>query len=155
MKLRFVAAPKSERSRNLNRNFRWVPAFFLQLKPQLEVSQLKRLRKRPLRKLRSPKRDNEGLSDRPRHASQWGGSCEAADSQSDIKQICRKTPDFIKVIPATPEPKITESGPEPEFRPEFRRNFEPRAPVTRAMHSKRWSSSQPCSSGQTLCVKRG
>ena len=54
-----------------------------------------------------------------------GGSCEAADSQSDIKQICRKTPDFIKVIPATPEPKITESGPEPEFRPEFRRNFEP------------------------------
>ena len=70
---RFVAAPKSERSRNLNRNFRWVPAFFLQLKPQLEVSQLKRLRKRPLRKLRSPKRDSEGLSDRPRHASQWGG----------------------------------------------------------------------------------
>jgi hypothetical protein len=57
-----------------------------------------------------------------------GGSCEAADSQSDIKQICRKTPDFIKVIPATPEPKITESGPEPEFRPEFRRNFEPRRP---------------------------
>ena len=47
-KLRFVAAPKSERSWNLNRNFRWVPAFFLQLKPQLEVSQLKLLQKRPL-----------------------------------------------------------------------------------------------------------
>jgi hypothetical protein len=51
-----------------------------------------------------------------------GGSCEAANWQSDIKQICGKTPDFIKVIPATPEPKFTESGPEPEFR----RNFEPR-----------------------------
>jgi hypothetical protein len=29
------------------------------------------------------------------------------------------------MIPATPEPKIPENGPEPEFRPEFRRNFEP------------------------------
>jgi hypothetical protein len=30
-----------------------------------------------------------------------------------------------KMIPAAPEPKIPENGPEPEFRPEFRRNFEP------------------------------
>jgi hypothetical protein len=30
------------------------------------------------------------------------------------------------MIPATPEPKIPENGPEPEFRPEFFRNFEPR-----------------------------
>jgi hypothetical protein len=30
------------------------------------------------------------------------------------------------MIPATPEPKIPEDGPEPEFWPEFRRNFEPR-----------------------------
>jgi hypothetical protein len=29
------------------------------------------------------------------------------------------------MIPATPEPKIPENGPEPEFRPEFLRNFEP------------------------------
>jgi hypothetical protein len=29
------------------------------------------------------------------------------------------------MIPATPEPKIPEDGPEPEFRPEFFRNFEP------------------------------
>jgi hypothetical protein len=29
------------------------------------------------------------------------------------------------MIPATPEPKIPENGPEPEFRPEFFRNFEP------------------------------
>jgi hypothetical protein len=29
------------------------------------------------------------------------------------------------MIPATPEPKIPENGPEPEFRPEFRRIFEP------------------------------
>jgi hypothetical protein len=30
------------------------------------------------------------------------------------------------MIPATPEPKIPENGPEPEFRPEFFWNFEPR-----------------------------
>jgi hypothetical protein len=30
------------------------------------------------------------------------------------------------MIPAIPEPKILENGPEPEFRPEFFRNFEPR-----------------------------
>jgi hypothetical protein len=30
------------------------------------------------------------------------------------------------MIPATPGPKIPENGPEPEFRPEFFRNFEPR-----------------------------
>jgi hypothetical protein len=30
------------------------------------------------------------------------------------------------MIPATPEPKIPENGPEPEFRPEFFRNFETR-----------------------------
>ena len=29
------------------------------------------------------------------------------------------------MIPATPEPKIPENGPEPEFQPEFFRNFEP------------------------------
>jgi hypothetical protein len=29
------------------------------------------------------------------------------------------------MIPATPGPKIPENGPEPEFRPEFLRNFEP------------------------------
>lgn len=29
------------------------------------------------------------------------------------------------MIPATPGPKIPEDGPEPEFRPEFLRNFEP------------------------------
>jgi hypothetical protein len=29
------------------------------------------------------------------------------------------------MIPATPGPKIPEDGPEPEFRPEFFRNFEP------------------------------
>jgi hypothetical protein len=30
------------------------------------------------------------------------------------------------MIPAIPEQKIPENGPEPEFRPEFFRNFEPR-----------------------------
>jgi hypothetical protein len=29
------------------------------------------------------------------------------------------------MIPATPGPKIPENGPEPEFRPEFLRNFKP------------------------------
>jgi hypothetical protein len=29
------------------------------------------------------------------------------------------------MIPAIPEPKIPENGPEPEFRPEFLPNFEP------------------------------
>jgi hypothetical protein len=29
------------------------------------------------------------------------------------------------MIPATPGPKIPENGPEPEFQPEFFRNFEP------------------------------
>jgi hypothetical protein len=33
------------------------------------------------------------------------------------------------MIPATPGPKIPENGPEPEFRPEFCRNFEPRMEV--------------------------
>ena len=31
------------------------------------------------------------------------------------------------MIPATPGPKIPENGPEPEFRPEFLRNSEPRS----------------------------
>jgi hypothetical protein len=31
------------------------------------------------------------------------------------------------MFPATPEPKIPENGPEPEFRPELFRDFEPRA----------------------------
>jgi hypothetical protein len=31
-----------------------------------------------------------------------------------------------KMIPATSGPKITENGPEQEFRPDFFRNFEPR-----------------------------
>ena len=31
------------------------------------------------------------------------------------------------MISAIPEPKIPENGPEPEFRPEFLRNFEPRS----------------------------
>jgi hypothetical protein len=71
-----------------------------------------------------------------------------ADSQSDIKQICRKTPDFIKVIPATPEPKFTESGPEPEFRPEFRRNFEPRTGMCQVLQI-----CLPCSTALHLSIK--
>ncbi len=46
-------------------------------------------------------------------------------SVSLIKKV-RKKAKSIKMIPATPEPKLLENGPEPEFRPEFRRNFEPR-----------------------------
>jgi hypothetical protein len=45
-------------------------------------------------------------------------------SVSLIKKV-RKKAKSKKMIPATPEPKIPENGPEPEFRPEFRRNFEP------------------------------
>jgi hypothetical protein len=45
-------------------------------------------------------------------------------SVSLIKKVKKKAKSK-KMIPATPEPKIPENGPEPEFRPEFRRNFEP------------------------------
>jgi hypothetical protein len=36
------------------------------------------------------------------------------------------------MIPATPGPKISENGPEPEFRPEFLRNSEPSVTVRSA-----------------------
>jgi hypothetical protein len=56
-------------------------------------------------------------------------------SVSLIKKV-RKKPKSKKMIPATPEPKIPENGPEPEFRPEFHRNFEPSLEESKAQIEK-------------------